>query len=508
MYEIVLSGPLTEFSDYNLNAFIAFAAGFPSKIIPRRLLRRHLYPPTEYDERGVVKFAPYGLRKIETILQDEFGEDKVVTIFPEKLPEVVDEKTKVVGLTLHDPLGLAYVSTTYSSLVGFGSVPITAMETKIFFDMLKKLKKRYGFKVIAGGVGAWQIADMNLQDEMMIDTIVIGDGEEIAADLFKKALKGEKLPRVVKAITKDMDKVPTIRKPVLYGAVEITRGCGKGCAFCAATMRKRYSFPMDKIMKEVEINARNGTKMIMLVTEDIFLYQSLPGFKPNREALEKLIKRIASTPGVEYIQVTHSSWPAVVYDPKALEVISPILYEKTFWEVRGKRYIGAIIGIESGSVRLMTKYMRGKAKPLSIEKWPEIVVEGVGIYNDNQWYPGGTIILGMPGETEDDALRTLELVDDLKDYMVVLIPLLFVPITGALLQNASRVSLKNLGEVYWEIIWKCWRHNLVKFAPEYERKVRAVVPFVLPYYLYYHGRYGVRALLGLSGLLKENGWKT
>ena len=73
--------------------------------------------------------------------------------------------------------------------------------------MLKKLKKRYGFKVIAGGVGAWQIADMNLQDEMMIDTIVIGDGEEIAADLFKKALKGEKLPRVVKAITKDMDKV-------------------------------------------------------------------------------------------------------------------------------------------------------------------------------------------------------------------------------------------------------------------------------------------------------------
>ena len=180
-------------------------------------------------------------------------------------------------------------------------------------------------------------------------------------------------------------------------------------------------------MEEVEINARNGTKMIMLVTEDIFLYQSLPGFKPNREALEKLIKRIASVPGVEYIQVTHSSWPAAVYDPKALEVISPILYEKTFWEIRGKKYIGAIIGIESGSVRLMSKYMRGKAKPLSIEKWPEIVVEGAGIYNGNQWYPGGTIILGMPGETEDDALRTLELVDDLKDYMIVLIPLLFVP---------------------------------------------------------------------------------
>ncbi len=496
MAEIVLSGSRTDFSDYNLNPFIAFAAGFPSKILPISILRKKLYPEVECDPEA--KFAPYGLRKVEAALMEEF--DDVITTSPSCIDRVVDEKTKVVGLTLHDPLGLGYVSTTYSSLVGFGGVPMTAYETQVFMKKIRKLKEKYGFSVVAGGVGVWQLVDFNLWREYGIDIAVIGDADEIAVEIFKKAMNGEK--GIVRAFTRNMEKVPLIKKPSFYGAVEITRGCGKGCAFCAATIRKRYDFPMEKILHEVKINAHSGTKMIMLVTEDIFLYGS-KRFVPNREKLVKLLTAISKVESVKYIQPTHASWSPAVYDPKSLESISEILYEKTPWEIHGEKYVSAIIGIESGSVRLMKKLMRGKALPLSIDKWPEIVIEGAGIYNDNHWKPGGTLILGMPGETEDDALRTLELVDDMKSLDVILIPLLFVPIDGAILQNHSRISLRDLNEVHWEIIARCWRHNLIHFAPEVEGKLRVLSLLFMPYVYYKHGINGVKTLAMLGGLQRQ-----
>ena len=493
MTEIVLSGSRTDFSDYNLNPFIAFAAGFPSKILPISILRKKLYPEVECNHEA--KFAPYGLRKVESLLMEEF--DDVITVSPSCIEEVIDENTKVVGLSLHDPLGLGYVSTTYSSLIGFGGVPMTAYETQVFMKKIKKLKKKYGFSVVAGGVGVWQLVDFNLWEKYGIDIAVIGDADEIAVDVFKKAMNGER--GVIRAFTTHMEKVPIIKKPAFYGAVEITRGCGKGCAFCAATIRKRYDFPMERILKEVKINASSGTKMIMLVTEDIFLYGSKK-FIPNKEKLVKLLTEISKVEGVEYIQPTHASWAPAVYDPKTLEAISEILYPKTFWEVHGEKYIGAIIGIESGSVRLMKKLMRGKALPLKIDNWPEIVLQSTGLYNDNNWKPGGTIILGMPGETEEDSLKTLELVDDMKDLDILLIPLFFVPIDGAILQKQSRISLRDMNDIHWEIIARSWRHNVLHFAPEAEDKLRAAALFFTPYVYYRHGMNGVRTLLKLSGM--------
>jgi len=60
---IVLTASMIEMSDFKLNPFIAFTGGFPSKIVPQRLLRKSWYPITPDNENGDAKFAPYGLRK-------------------------------------------------------------------------------------------------------------------------------------------------------------------------------------------------------------------------------------------------------------------------------------------------------------------------------------------------------------------------------------------------------------------------------------------------------------
>ncbi|NIV93741.1 radical SAM protein, partial [candidate division KSB1 bacterium] len=107
------------------------------------------------------------------------------------------------------------------------------------------------------------------------------------------ALNGEELPQVVETEPPEPEEIPCIVHPSIFGTVEITRGCGRGCKFCSPTLRRRYSFPLEHILKEVELNAKNGTKMIILASEDIFLYQSKGKFLPNREAIVTLIKSIA-----------------------------------------------------------------------------------------------------------------------------------------------------------------------------------------------------------------------
>ncbi len=51
------------------------------------------------------------------------------------------------------------------------------------------------------------------------------------------------------------------------------------------------------------------------------------------------------------------------------------------------RYGKPIIISETGSTRLMQKYMLGKMCPYNAGQRIEIVNQALGILNDNQWYP-------------------------------------------------------------------------------------------------------------------------
>ncbi|NWG09579.1 MAG: hypothetical protein HXX80_04645 [Nitrososphaerales archaeon] len=185
-------------------------------------------------------------------------------------------------------------------------------------------------------------------------------------------------------------------------------------------------------------------------------YKSYDGFIPNRKEIAKLYGTIASYGGVEYICLSHASLAPIIYDPKILEKLTPILMEKTIRRLRKKRYIIVEVGIETGSPRLMKKHMKGKALPFSVDNWPELVCQGIGIMNDYEWYPLCTIMTGMPDETEEDIIATLELVDRLKDAKMFFTPVLFIPLEDALLGKARRSSLERTTELQWEFIANCW----------------------------------------------------
>src|SRR3990170_959690 len=89
---------------------------------------------------------------------------------------------------------------------------------------------------------------------------------------------------------------------------------------------------------------------------------------------------------------------------------------------------GAEIGIETGSPEIARKIMPAKAHPFKAEDWAEVVQTGMGIMHDNKLVPACTLIVGLPEEKEEDVIKTMELVDDLKHFRSLIVPLFFVPL--------------------------------------------------------------------------------
>ena len=497
---IVLTGSATDMSDFKHSPFRAFTGGFPTAIIPRFLLRKYWYPRVPTNGDGTAKYAPYGLRKIEAVLVREFGEQTVAVAHPYNLEKFVGPETKVIGISSMEPAGTGFVSRTYTSLVGFGGEPVAAAE---FRDLITKpILRKWGAKIVLGGSGAWQIHSAKLQKKYGIDCVVMGEGEKTAIEIFRKALNGEELPRVVETKPPDPKEISCILNPSIFGTVEITRGCGRGCKFCSPMMRRRYSFPLNHILKEVELNAKNGTRMIILASEDIFLYRCDNKFLPNREAIVELINSIAAVPEVEFIQPAHAALAPVVYDPKIVEEIGPVLREKSYWVTDKTRHSSVEAGIETGSIRLMKKYMPGKMLPYKPEEWHDVVTKAIEIMNENYIWPLATLIVGLPGETEKDTTATLELVDKLKHDKLFYVPLLFTSEEDCMLREARHMDLKHLTSLQWELLATCWRHNIEIFAADraqWPTRFVTMLAYVL-YYRWKHGKKALRPLMKLSGM--------
>jgi radical SAM superfamily enzyme YgiQ (UPF0313 family) len=73
-----------------------------------------------------------------------------------------------------------------------------------------------------------------------------------------------------------------------------------------------------------------------------------------------------------------------------------------------------LIGLETGSVKMAKQIMSSKGVPFSIEDWPSVVLEGLRVLNENNWFPAMTLIVGNPGETDEDVMATIDLIYEIE----------------------------------------------------------------------------------------------
>ncbi|MFX0168015.1 MAG: B12-binding domain-containing radical SAM protein [Candidatus Hodarchaeota archaeon] len=511
--KVVLTASLAEMAGWDADPFIAFAGGFPGRLFPTFLLRQ-LYKPDPPNPDHSAPFAPYGLRKIEAaLLENGFDENDVITVHPSQLKYVMGPNTKVVGLSSMDPLGMAYVSLTYTSLTGLGGVPATGLE---FWRLTQNptLKTHTAPKIL-GGAGSWQLKNPKFQKEFGIDCIVMGEAERTAPKIFEKALRGEKLPRIIKAERPTDEDIPVIRHGAIYGAVEVSRGCGRGCQFCSPTMKYRRNFPIDKVLQEVRANLRCGADMILLNTDDVFLYGSKERFLPNRKAVLDLYRAVAAEPGVKVVQTAHASLAPAIIDPQMVQEIAEIVADKCRYEYQGKPVVTVEVGVETGSPRLMQEHMRGKALPYDVSQWPDIVCEAYGILNDANWVPLCTLVTGLPKETEEDVLHTLDLIHRMRRFKTFFVPLFFVSLEDCALRKEKTLNLRRLTELQWEMFIECWDHNLLHWRDDWlgdtrnfwlnRQLIKIIGGFLyLAYYRFKHGGKSKRLLNRISGIAKKD----
>jgi radical SAM superfamily enzyme YgiQ (UPF0313 family) len=181
-----------------------------------------------------------------------------------------------------------------------------------------------------------------------------------------------------------------------------------------------------------------------------------------------------------------------------IEELTEILLPRTLWKKRyfphyKQDFVSVEVGIETGSTRIMEEIMPNKAKPYDIRKWPELVTQAVGIMNDHSWFPLATLMTGMPDETEDDTMATLELLDDLRDAKMFFTPLLFIPLEDCLLNKSRVVPLDHLTDAQWEFLSTCWKYNVDFWYPEsLSARVPLVLGSALLYAFYYRWKHGPR----------------
>jgi len=446
MVKVVLTADRTLLSAYNGHVFLGFAACAP-KILPEWLYTKIFCPPVE-EENEQVKYAHCGQRKIEAaLLAHGFQKQDIAIVNPEKLHHVIDEETKVLGITTHDPLGLGPASTTFSDLMNRETY------TALFFKKLVShpLIRKYNLKVIVGGSGAWQLTDERIMAKYGIDCVVVGEGEITAVDIIKKAVNGEAIPSVVQGEVVPLEQIPMIRYPTTNGLIEICRGCGRGCRFCNPTMLNYRCQPLDYILQEARVNADAGNG-VLFHAEDVLRYKT-KGFIPNEKEILPLFSEVKKL--TDYISISHFAHASVASNPGLIEKISDEM------NVGSKTcpFMSGQAGIETGSPRLIERYMKGKAKPFTPREWPEMILQSHQILNDNYWVPLNTMIMGLPGETPEDVRRSIELVLNLSRYRSLIIPLYFVPI-GNLKDNNRFFKTKDMCPEHWRLLSACIRHSI------------------------------------------------
>jgi radical SAM superfamily enzyme YgiQ (UPF0313 family) len=460
-YKVVLTSDRTLMSEYAGGIFLGFSACIPRGLIPDSFYFSIFCPSVPINEDGSAKFAPCGIRKMEALLLNNgFTRDEVIVAHPDCLDKVVGENTKVLGVNETDPLGIGPATSTFTQLFNLEKA---YMAVKFEEILNNPAVQKYKPKIIMGGPGAWQLEDTQARHKLGVDCVVVGEGEKVAKDLFDNAAQGLPLPEVVYGpVVENEADIPTIQGPTIDGIIEISRGCGRGCAFCVPTLQRYRCFSIEHILREVEVNIREGRRPL-LHAEDVLRYKA-KGFEVNEEAVKELFGRVAHHPGVDAVGLSHFALSSVASAPNLIHDLSEVIGVK-----RDGDWMSGQCGIETGSPRLIGELMAGKAKPFDPEEWPEVVVKAFKLLNDSNWVPCATLIIGLPGEKEEDVQMTLDLVNRLHDYKSLLVPLFMVS-EGGLKDKSQSFKIANITHKQSELFLTCWKHNLgwgKEFLDEY-----------------------------------------
>ncbi len=450
-FDVILSTDRSLMTDHHGSEFLGFGTTMPL-ILPRSFIQWLFCPPVRHNN-GVVWQAPYGLRRIEArLLRDGV---KAAVIDPDYVPRYLEDGAKILIIRHHDWFGLNPPTTTWTAFTD--KEPLNVVLFREFIEMVARMKSRVEFKLIVVGPAVWQwLHRWELIDKYGVDVIIDsnGDREELVVSrIVRMILRGRQPPSYVKIGFKDslpIEELTPIRHASVNGLVEIGRGCPRRCAFCSVGGRPLRWYPLDFIEEEIRVNAREGLDHGILHASDVLLYGSrdiIPKLDPVLK-VNKLAKRYWKRVGW-----SHCSLAAAVAGEKVLRRVVEEVIDGV-----NQRMLGVEVGLESGSPRIMRIHMPAKPRPFTPEEWPEVAVHAFSLFHELNVVPAATIIVGLPGEEEDDVKATTELVKRLRPYRSLIVPMFFVPMGPSRLGRNE--WFRRIKPYHVDLLMACLEHAL------------------------------------------------
>ena len=177
--------------------------------------------------------------------------------------------------------------------------------------------------------------------------------------------------------------------------INISIGCDKKCTFCIVpnTRGEEISIPPELIVQEARKAAKNGAKEIFLLGQNVNNYGRRFSDKERNIDFTDLLKMVSEIEEVERIRFT---------SPHPLHMDDKFLAE---FANNPKICKSMHMPLQSGSTKILRAMKRGYTKEWFLDRALKLreMVPDVHISTD--------IIVGFPGESEEDFLETIDVVE-------------------------------------------------------------------------------------------------
>ncbi len=179
--------------------------------------------------------------------------------------------------------------------------------------------------------------------------------------------------------------------PSHYAYLKISEGCNRTCAYCAIPIitGKYKSRPIEDLVDEARGLAKMGVKELQLIAQDL-TYYGLDIYKSYQ--LPKLVEELSKIDGIEWIRL-HYAYPA--HFPYEL---LPVMAQNE----KVCKYLD--IALQHVSNNMLSRMHRNVTKEQTYELIERIRCEVPGIHLRT------TLMVGFPGETEEDFAELMEFV--------------------------------------------------------------------------------------------------
>ena len=181
--------------------------------------------------------------------------------------------------------------------------------------------------------------------------------------------------------------------PSHFSYFKIAEGCNRPCSFCAIPLMrgKHVSKPVEDLVREAKFLAKNGTKELILIAQDLTYYGLDLYSKRN---LADLIRRLSDVEGIEWIRLQYaypSGFPMDILD---------VMNERS----NVCNYLD--MPLQHITDNMLSSMRRGitRQKTVDLVNLIRDKVPGIALRT--------TLICGYPGETEHDFLEMKEWVEE------------------------------------------------------------------------------------------------